>query len=125
MAAAPLVDACAGERPLAPDERAIDVAALTRDGAGEVTAIVGPDGAPVLVIRTTAGHFVALSTQCTHEGCPVNPPSGGVITCPCHGSQYDLQGKVLRGPALYPLASWPARFDRRHHRVVVTLREPA
>ena len=90
----------------------LDVSALTTDGETLVPPIHGPDGAPILVVRQTAKRFLALSMQCTHEGCPVNPPVRGVITCPCHESRFDLSGSVLRGPAQFPLARYRTRYDR-------------
>lgn len=93
-------------------ESTVDVSGLTTDGATLVTATAGLDGAPILVVRDGAGRFHALSMQCTHEGCPVRPPVQGVITCPCHGSQYDLQGRVRRGPAQLPLARYTVEYHR-------------
>lgn len=48
------------------------------------------------------GQIVALSLVCTHLGCTVvvTPKE---ITCPCHGSRFDLAGQVLAGPAERPL----------------------
>lgn len=56
---------------------------------------------PVL-IRKLQGRFVALSSTCTHRGCEVesNP---SFYECPCHSSRFDLQGKVLNGPATQDL----------------------
>jgi Rieske Fe-S protein len=93
-------------------ETTIDVSTLTTDGATLVTATPGLDGAPILVVRNGARRFHALSMQCTHEGCPVQPPVHGVITCPCHGSQYDLEGRVRRGPAQLPLARYSVEYHR-------------
>lgn len=93
-------------------EASVDVSALTTDGATLVTTTPGLDGAPILVVRDGARDFHALSMQCTHEGCPVRAPVHGVITCPCHGSQYDLQGRVRRGPAQLPLARYTAEYHR-------------
>jgi Rieske Fe-S protein len=90
----------------------VDVSTLTGDGETLVIATPGLDGAPILVVRESAGRFHALSMQCTHEGCPVRPPVNGVITCPCHGSQYDLQGRVRRGPAQLPLARYAVEYHR-------------
>ena len=52
---------------------------------------------PALLVRSKAG-FTALSLACTHLGCTVEESPDG-YACPCHGSRYDSQGHVLRGPA--------------------------
>lgn len=100
-------------------EATFDVASLDRDGATIITPMAGLDGAPILIVRESDRRFHALSMQCTHEGCPVNPPVRGVITCPCHGSQYDLNGHVRMGPARLPLARYETRYDQRARTVVV------
>lgn len=44
----------------------------------------------------------AVSLVCTHLGCVVKQgPSG--FQCPCHGSLFDFDGKVVKGPAPSPL----------------------
>jgi cytochrome b6-f complex iron-sulfur subunit len=47
----------------------------------------------------------ALNAVCTHLGCvvPWNKAENKFM-CPCHGSQYDKNGKVVRGPAPLSLA---------------------
>merc|ERR1711918_154967 len=47
----------------------------------------------------------ALNAVCTHLGCvvPWNKAENKFM-CPCHGSQYNAQGKVVRGPAPLSLA---------------------
>jgi len=52
---------------------------------------------PALLVRNATG-FTALSLVCPHLGCTVEPQPDG-FTCPCHGSRFDLSGKVMRGPA--------------------------
>jgi len=44
----------------------------------------------------------ALGLLCTHLGCTVTVTSSG-LSCPCHGSRFDRQGRVLKGPADQPL----------------------
>jgi cytochrome b6-f complex iron-sulfur subunit len=46
-----------------------------------------------------------INAVCTHLGCVV-PWNGSEnkFKCPCHGSQYDETGKVVRGPAPLSLA---------------------
>jgi cytochrome b6-f complex iron-sulfur subunit len=58
---------------------------------------------PLFVRRTAAGDAVALSTRCQHRGCQVEPEADRLV-CPCHGSEYALDGAVLRGPTQRPLA---------------------
>lgn len=58
----------------------------------------------VLVIRR-GERLVGLQATCTHLGCIVAWNSATQqVECPCHGARYDLQGRVLRGPAREPLA---------------------
>ena len=40
-----------------------------------------------------------LTAHCTHLGCKINKTENGHLVCPCHGSEYDLSGKVTKGPA--------------------------
>ncbi len=54
------------------------------------------------VLFATASGFKAMSLVCTHLGCMVEEADGG-FKCPCHGSRYDAQGNVERGPARLPL----------------------
>ncbi len=63
---------------------------------------------PVILIVQKDGRHTALSSKCTHQGCQVRP-SGGLISCPCHDSAFNLEGKVLRGPAPSPLQRFPVR----------------
>jgi cytochrome b6-f complex iron-sulfur subunit len=58
---------------------------------------------PALLIHSQSG-FSALSLVCTHLGCTVESQADG-FACPCHGSRFDLQGSVTRGPAGKPLNS--------------------
>jgi Rieske Fe-S protein len=58
------------------------------------------DALKVVVTQPTAGDYKAFSAICTHQGCTVNGVSNGVITCPCHGSTFDIAtGEVKQGPA--------------------------
>jgi Rieske Fe-S protein len=44
----------------------------------------------------------ALGLVCTHLGCTVTVTDDG-LSCPCHGSRFDRQGRVVKGPADRPL----------------------
>lgn len=48
------------------------------------------------------GGFYAISATCTHLGCTVAQSQEG-FACPCHGSRFNRDGKVIGGPAPRPL----------------------
>jgi len=56
-----------------------------------------PIGRNVAVYHDEEGVF-AISRVCTHLGCVVKPVEEG-FECPCHGSRYDKDGVVTKGPA--------------------------
>jgi cytochrome b6-f complex iron-sulfur subunit len=56
---------------------------------------------PAILVHTQNG-FSAISLVCTHLGCTVESKPEG-FACPCHGSRFDPQGSVTRGPAQKPL----------------------
>jgi len=74
-----------------------------------------PSGAffPILVNRGSGNQFFALSTRCTHMGCvvPTFSSTAGASVCPCHGSRFAINGNVLGGPAVSPLARYANTFD--------------
>ena len=67
----------------------------------------------VLVIRdlTNAGQLVAVNPTCSHAGCSVAwQPGEKAFVCPCHGSKFASNGKVIQGPADEPLATYTAKI---------------
>jgi len=60
-----------------------------------------PDGTPGEPVGV-AGEWLVQSGVCTHLGCvPVGAGEGlfGGWFCPCHGSHYDIAGRIRQGPA--------------------------
>lgn len=88
-----------------------DVSSLTADNSGLVTTSKGPEGTTLLIVRISATEYVTLSMRCTHEGCTVNAPKDLVVQCPCHGSRFDLTGRVLAGPAQRRLTSYTTTYN--------------
>ena len=80
---------------------------LPWENGGGPTLVVGLEGRPddkLLLLRAPDGEIIALSTTCTHRGCDVRwNDERHLIVCPCHGSEYDLNGGNLKGPAKRPL----------------------
>jgi cytochrome b6-f complex iron-sulfur subunit len=82
---------------------------LTTVGNG-VIAEMG--SGPVAVIRTGDTTATALSAVCTHSGCTVEIQSGTPpLYCPCHGSEFNISGVVVRGPARTSLHVYSATVD--------------
>ena len=50
------------------------------------------------VIYKVNQRFKAFSLICPHLGCTLEDNGSG-FTCPCHGSEFTSQGKVIKGPA--------------------------
>jgi catalase len=77
-------------------------------------------------VANVGGVLHAFDDLCTHRQCSLAQGTleGPVVTCPCHGSQFDVTtGEVVRGPARETLQTYETRSDGS--RVVVgTLRGP-
>jgi len=64
------------------------------------------------VVKAGKSDAIAYSPQCTHLGCAYHwEDATRKFKCPCHNSEFGLDGKVLAGPAPRPL-------DRLASRVV-------
>jgi len=59
-----------------------------------------------VIIARDAGGLYAMSAVCTHAGCLLDDGASTIaagLSCPCHGSTFDGNGSVTRGPARDPL----------------------
>jgi cytochrome b6-f complex iron-sulfur subunit len=75
---------------------------------------------PLLLVRDTPGEVRAFDPICSHKQCVVQYQSAAHnLNCPCHSSQFSLDGKVSRGPAKQALTVYPAAIEG--DRIVVTL----
>lgn len=67
-----------------------------KNGTGNV---IDYQGKKVAVYKDPNGNISAHSAVCTHLGCIIGwDDENKRWQCPCHGSRYDTNGKVLRGP---------------------------
>jgi glycine/D-amino acid oxidase-like deaminating enzyme/nitrite reductase/ring-hydroxylating ferredoxin subunit len=67
-------------------------------------AIVTVDGERAAAFRDRDGAVRAVSPVCTHLGCLVRfNDAERSWDCPCHGSRFDLDGRVIQGPAVKDL----------------------
>jgi cytochrome b6-f complex iron-sulfur subunit len=94
---------------------------LASHPAGDRSLVQGLKGDPTYLVvqqdKTLASY--GLNAVCTHLGCvvPWNQSENKFI-CPCHGSQYNAEGKVVRGPA--PLSLALAHADVTDDKVVLS-----
>jgi glycine/D-amino acid oxidase-like deaminating enzyme/nitrite reductase/ring-hydroxylating ferredoxin subunit len=73
-------------------------------------AIARLDGQRKACFRDDDGTLHAVSPTCTHLGCEVRfNDAERSWDCPCHGSRFDPDGRVLEGPATTPLDREPVR----------------
>lgn len=80
-----------------------------KPGEGRVISL---DGERVAASREPNGRIHAVSATCTHMGCQVHwNDAERTWDCPCHGSRFMLDGKVMNGPATEGLP--PARACSR------------
>jgi cytochrome b6-f complex iron-sulfur subunit len=79
-------------------------------------------GDKLIIVRRTATTFAVLSRICTHNGCSVGfNATAGILQCPCHGSQFTLDGAVARDPALDPIPTYPHVFDEAAQLLTIML----
>ncbi len=93
-------------------------ASLGEVGAGNVKDVTAgtlqPVGSEPVLLGRDSGGLYAMTISCTHQGCDVEPSGSGAsltVYCPCHGSQFDRNGGVLRGPANAPLVHFAVSVD--------------
>lgn len=67
-------------------------------------AVVTVGRKKVAAYRAESGELTMLSPKCKHLGCTVGwNHRAKTWDCPCHGSRYEADGTVLRGPTRRPL----------------------
>jgi cytochrome b6-f complex iron-sulfur subunit len=80
---------------------------LATHKAGDRQLTQGLKGDPTYLVVNAESKIedFGINAVCTHLGCVVPwNAAENKFKCPCHGSQYDFQGKVVRGPAPLSLA---------------------
>jgi cytochrome b6-f complex iron-sulfur subunit len=114
-----------GDSPTSPTSRAVDLAVVTGRFSGSIvdvdiagTALAAVGGAVLvqsvagvfLLARTGDATYSAIDAICSHESCTVTGTDGAVYVCPCHGSRYDRNGRVVQGPASAALRRFATTF---------------
>ncbi|MBU3069166.1 ubiquinol-cytochrome c reductase iron-sulfur subunit [Aestuariicella sp. G3-2] len=87
---------------------------------GGVKRVVAPGRKIVHIVRRphetqnaavwdTNAEWLVVLASCTHQGCEPRPGvlADGGWRCLCHGSEFDLAGHVIKGPATEDLMRLP------------------
>lgn len=72
----------------------------------------------MMLIRKSESTFIAVRTICTHKGCDVEL-EGDKFVCPCHGSEFTIDGVVTQGPATKNLKIFETIFDSGNGTVTI------
>ncbi len=59
----------------------------------------------IILIKAGINEYKALSLMCSHKGCELVAYKN-FFECPCHGSEFDIQGNALKWPATEPLVNY-------------------
>ena len=123
-------------RPATPEEIAESIAfALRYEGRKRVThaddmmARITADrlvrhlqGSGFVLMKQPDGQVKVFSPMCTHLGCGYRwDGEEKQFKCPCHGSVFDIEGKVVAGPAPRPLDLLPSKIE--NGRLLVVFKE--
>ena len=106
------------------DRYAIPVSEFFSEVENEKTkrdfVLIKPDNIdfPICLYQSEDNEYHASLLMCTHRGCELNV-GGGIYSCPCHGSEFSSDGKVLAGPANKDLQTF--RTEVYHEYIYVYL----
>lgn len=94
--------------------RSVTIAGAAGVKPGELAAF-DVDGTRI-AIANADGRLFAIDDTCTHEQCSLSEEGtleGTVVTCGCHGAQFDVTtGAVLAPPAPEPVKAYPLRIEQ-------------
>jgi menaquinol-cytochrome c reductase iron-sulfur subunit len=87
--------------------RELSYVVTVQDGWLKTTAIKS-----VWAVRQAEGEVTVFAPLCTHLGCGYRWNSDDLtFKCPCHNSIFNIDGKVIAGPAPRPLDRLPVKME--------------
>ncbi len=109
-----------------PTSMTFDTGVAPFDALSTVGAALAVEAGPIrfLLIRHSDSDIRAIDRICTHMGCDMKPDHGDgdfcwglwssaarELTCTWHGSRFDIDGKVVAGPAPTALERFDVAYD--------------
>lgn len=79
---------------------------------------IGSQTDNIIVVRKKEDEFVVFSAICRHKKCNVKYKNEkSLFVCPCHGSTYDMDGKVQKGPSTTDILKY--KSERKGDKLIV------
>jgi len=72
-----------------------------------------------VIINKNDKQLNILSSKCTHLGCKINKIEDDKLICPCHGSKFNLDGNVIKGPATASLKRLSYKTNLKTKEIVI------
>lgn len=76
----------------------------------------------IILIKTGINEYRALSLMCSHKGCEL-VVYNNFFECPCHGSEFDIQGNALKWPATEPLVKYKTIINNNTITILINVNE--
>jgi cytochrome b6-f complex iron-sulfur subunit len=82
------------------------------DATGQILNENSPIGSILVVGNSQSKNLIAVNPTCNHMGCTVEwLAEEKIFLCPCHASEFGLNGNVQMGPATKPLSSYQTKIE--------------
>jgi len=82
------------------------------DKTSQLLAKNSPAGPVLLVGTSKAANLTAVNPTCSHAGCTVAwKAETKKFVCPCHDSEFAIDGKVQKGPATEDLKTYAVKIE--------------
>ena len=72
-----------------------------------------------VIINSSNGETNVFFFFFTHLGCKINEHTNSQLLCPCHGSSFDFNGNVIKGPAVKPLKKVNFEIDIISNQIII------
>jgi len=82
------------------------------DQGGQLVVKNSAVGNVVVVGTSQTANLIAVDPTCTHRGCTVAWKRDiKKFACPCHSSEFGVDGQVQKGPATKPLKTYAVKIE--------------
>ena len=105
------IDSCVSASRILFEQKENELIVAKSDLGGMSSVVLDNDklSFPVFLKKGDGG-FSALLMCCTHKQCALKK-TGQLLICPCHSSEFDIKGTVLKGPASKDLQKLRVKED--------------